>query len=148
MDGQPENWKTYETALHKNLKAVLSCDMMHEDPLALENFMPVDVLTESFLLCSIAKDSQDLGNYIRRMSRYLKNGGTLILSECVNASFYRVNGRTLYICNLSEGEYVQALENNGFTQIEVARASDANFHEDQEFSNIGDDVTIKAVKEV
>ncbi|GAU89891.1 hypothetical protein RvY_02389 [Ramazzottius varieornatus] len=146
LDGQAENWKAYEALLHKAWVSILPCDLTKDDPFAPEKLAPVDVITESFLLCSIVKDVGDLTDAIRRMAQYLKKGGALILSECVNASFYQVGGRTLYLCNLSEQDYVQALKNNGMEGIEIARASDVNLREDQEFSNIGDDIVVKAVK--
>ena len=121
--------------------------MTEEEPLAPQTLLPVDVVTESFMLCTVANGAEDLVDLVRRLSRYLKKGGTIIITESVNASFYQLDGKLLYICQLKESDYISALEKNGFTQIEVVRASDANVKDDQENSDIGDDIIIKAVKE-
>ncbi|OQV15155.1 putative Phenylethanolamine N-methyltransferase [Hypsibius exemplaris] len=146
LDQKGEEWEDYEERLRNSIIAILPCDLMCSDPLTPEKLTPVDVMTASFAFSAAAEDYDDFENSMERMGEYLSQGGTLILTEYLEGSYYLVDDEKFHICRLTEEDYLRALKYAGFGQFEISKASDANVAPDGALTDAQDVIVIKAIK--
>lgn len=115
-------------------------------PTGTEKLTPVDVLTASFTFSVAADDYDDFENCLERMSEYLVVGGTLILTDWIEASYYMVDDEKFHVCKLTEEEYLKALKYAGYSEFEISKASDSNVSSNSALTDAQDVIVIKAVK--
>ena len=119
---------------------------MCSDPLTPEKLTPVDVLTASFSFSVAADDYDDFENCLERMSEYLVVGGTLILTDWIDGTYYEVDDEKFHVCKLAEEDYLKALKYAGYSEFEISKSSDSNVSPNSGLTDAQDIIVIKAVK--
>ncbi|XP_053545717.1 nicotinamide N-methyltransferase-like [Bombina bombina] len=114
FEGKGEDWKKREENLKKSIKKIRKCDLTKEnltDPVTLPK---VDCLYIGSTLGMMCKSRDEFSTSMKKISRWLKPGGHLILYVLLNGEFYTVGEHQFHYLTLDEEFLKKILKDMGY----------------------------------
>ncbi|XP_046372587.2 nicotinamide N-methyltransferase-like [Haliotis rufescens] len=93
LEGSSEIPSVREAMMRNKVACILHCDLRKDDPFSPNWLPPVDVITSSHCLESVAVDVPSYEYCAKRVAAMLKTGGHLVMVGCVGGSYYMVGKR-------------------------------------------------------
>nr|DBA16588.1 TPA: hypothetical protein GDO54_003967 [Pyxicephalus adspersus] len=123
-----EKGEEKEAKMKKKIKHVMRSDLEEENPVHPLVVPQADCLVTVSLLDLISKDQDDFIRNLRKILRFLKPGGHLILLGVLNATYFRIGEDRYYIFSYDEVFIRKVLHGEGFIidQCEIFRTADSD----------------------
>ncbi len=96
------------------IRSPITCDIFQDDPLSPAHPEPFDLITSSLCLEAAAPDLHIYKAAVRKLYKYLKKGGYLVLVGVLNQNFYDVGDESFYSLCLSKADIGSSLIEAGF----------------------------------
>ncbi|XP_063797887.1 nicotinamide N-methyltransferase-like [Pseudophryne corroboree] len=103
-----------EENLKETIKRIVKFDFSNENLTDPEVLPPADCLISAWMLEAVCQDQQDYIRNLRKMSKFLKPGGTLILIVNLNCTYYIVGNDKLHVFNNNENFVKKTLTDEGY----------------------------------
>ena len=116
-----------ESELRKKITHVLPSDIDLKDPVKWPSSWPsqaatFDVVTSSLCLEACVTSSEGYRYAIRKLKRYLKPGGCIVLFCILDETFYMVGQERFYCFPMSKQLVVETLASEGFKMLDDVKA--------------------------
>ncbi|XP_061098736.1 nicotinamide N-methyltransferase-like [Conger conger] len=119
LEGRSRSPEEVERRLRQIMKQVLRCDVRQENPFHPLTMEPVDCVLSSLCLTAACKDMETYRLALRGIAALLKPGGTLVLTDVLNASFYFVGQSRFSTLDISQSFIEETLRDLGFSIQQV-----------------------------
>ncbi|XP_078496147.1 nicotinamide N-methyltransferase-like [Lissotriton helveticus] len=119
LQGTGETWIESQDMLQKKVKEVLKCDVTDSNPLSPVTLPQADCLLLAHCLEHFVPDKKSYCEALANVATLLKPGGTLVMSACIEATFYMVGDFKFPILCIDEDFLEEALPKAGFVIDEV-----------------------------
>ncbi|KAM4642109.1 indolethylamine N-methyltransferase-like [Discoglossus pictus] len=134
LEGNSDGWQRKEDILKQSIKQIIKCDFTKENPTDPVVLPKVDCLLAASALEVISKDQDQYSKNLKKISRWLKLGGHLILFGLLNTSFYTVGDHKFHVLTNNEDFLREVIRDAGYViesleVIESKLCSDAINHE-------------------
>ncbi len=104
--------------IRERVTRLIRCDASCTPPIE-HSHQPYDVLLTNFCAESATSDRRQWQTYMANILSMLKPGGWLVISALTGATRYSVGGRYFPAVDISEGELIDLLEENGFSRTGI-----------------------------
>ncbi|XP_068130589.1 indolethylamine N-methyltransferase-like [Hyperolius riggenbachi] len=119
--GDSKQWELKDALLKSKIKQVVKCHTEKEnltDPLQLPQ---ADCMTTAWILDTISTDKDTYMSNLRKIVKFVKPGGHLLLVGALEGTYYMVGNQRMHLFKYNENFVKNALAKEGFTvtQCEV-----------------------------
>ncbi|KAM4642125.1 nicotinamide N-methyltransferase-like [Discoglossus pictus] len=107
-------WQKKEEMVKQSIKHILKCNFEKENPTDPVVLPKVDCILTAWALELVSKDQDQYSKNLKKISRWLKLGGHLILFGVFNASFYMVGEHKFHLTTYNEDFLREVIEDSGY----------------------------------
>lgn len=106
------------SAIRERITRLVRCDASRTPPIE-HSHQRYDVLLTNFCAESVTSDWGEWQTYMANILSMLKPGGWLVISALKGATQYSVGSQSFPAVDISEGELIELLEQNGFPRKRI-----------------------------
>ncbi len=114
-----ESRRELKERVTSRLTQIVECDATLPNILSPRSFSPFDAVSSNFCLECITGREEEFIEFLLKLSRVLRPGGTLVLTLLKNAASYRVGPLFFPAVRIDENFMGSALKEMGFTEIDI-----------------------------
>ncbi|KAJ1196435.1 hypothetical protein NDU88_000306 [Pleurodeles waltl] len=119
LQGNGEMWKENQCMLQGKVQKVIRCDVTSSNPLSPITEPQADCLLLAHCLEHFVTDKKSYTDALKNVSTLLKPGGHLVMSACLEATFYMVGDFKFPILFMDDGFVKDALTKAGYVIDDV-----------------------------
>ncbi|XP_075047534.1 nicotinamide N-methyltransferase-like [Mixophyes fleayi] len=114
LEGNRDQCEDREIMLKTAIKQIVQCDVDKENLTDSVVLPQADCVISAWLLDVICRDHDDYIRYLRKLAKFVKPGGHLILLGNLNATFFMLGQDRFHCFTFNENYVKQALSGEGF----------------------------------
>ena len=109
--------------LRERVKGVIPCDACSDPPLLVPGYEgPYDIILCCLSLTAALSTKEEFNQAIRKLTKYLKTGGKLVIfdAEC-NKGYYYVGKELFPVLSVTADLFTSAFKENGYIDVNISR---------------------------
>ncbi|KAK6186990.1 hypothetical protein SNE40_006244 [Patella caerulea] len=116
LSDERQPWSKHSDDFKGKVRGIFPCDPLKDDIFKGSYFPLFDVITTSFCLDSAAPDVETYGKIAKKISKYLKIGGHLVIVGVLAETYYNVGEHKYFALAIAEDEVKSSWEGAGFSK--------------------------------
>ncbi|XP_050394735.2 nicotinamide N-methyltransferase [Patella vulgata] len=143
LGDKSESWRKRSDDLKAKVCGIFPCDLLQDDIFGGSSFPLFDVITSSLCIEAAAPDVETYGNIAKKISKYLKVGGHLVIVGVLGQNYYIVGEHKFFSVSISEHELKSCWEQAGCT---IQGWNHLKGSEETEYADLGSVFVMDCVK--
>ncbi|KAK6171572.1 hypothetical protein SNE40_019729 [Patella caerulea] len=143
LDDKSEPWRKLSDDLKAKVCGIFPCNLLQDDIFGGSSFPLFDVITSSLCIEAAAPDVETYGNIAKKISKYLKVGGHMVIVGVLDQNYYIVGEHKFFSVSISEQELKSCWEQAGFT---IQNWNHLKGPEESEYADLGSVFVMHCVK--
>ncbi|XP_018430499.1 PREDICTED: nicotinamide N-methyltransferase-like [Nanorana parkeri] len=115
LQGPHDDWQEKEMQLRSAIKEILKFDITKENPTDPIVLPQADCVITMWILDSTSTNEDEYMTTLRKMMKFVKPGGLLLVIATVNGTYYKVGEDTMHVFQHDENFVKNAVTKEGFT---------------------------------